>query len=55
MPPKAASKAIKEIDEAKLVPGAIILYRLRGYPPWPSLVLAQSPSSPSIRGSKTES
>lgn len=39
MPPKGAAKAApKEIEESDLTPGAIVLYRLRGYPPWPSLV-----------------
>ena len=38
MPPKGSKAGPKEIDESQLTPGAMILYRLRGYPPWPGLV-----------------
>jgi hypothetical protein len=38
MPPKAAPKPVKEIDESQLVAGTIVLFRLKGYPPWPSVV-----------------
>ena len=53
MPPKGAAKAApKEIDESQLTPGAIVLYRLRGYPPWPSLVWAPVPAS--LRASRVD-
>lgn len=40
MPRKAAPKPAKvQIDESQLTAGTLVLYRLKGYPPWPSMVL----------------
>jgi len=48
MPPKAGPKVDqKDFDRSLVKPGTIVLYRLRGYPPWPSIVRAL-PSLPSL-------
>lgn len=36
MPPKKAPAP--KVEESQLVTGAKVLFRLRGYPPWPALV-----------------